>query len=220
MKITEIKPRRKFLSALVFDTFINPQDYGAEADSVGLLVIDTELLELERIKAGVELSDSELTELVMRSHIKRAKSRAMWYLSRSGCSKKTLVDKLSRAFPKEAAIAAANRMEELGYINDEEYAKNRLVRIMEEKKVSLKLAQRLLLAEGVDREFVEAAAEEVQYEPTETILSLIERKYKNKLSDEKGVKNTIAALIRKGYSYSEVRNALKEYEILEETEEF
>ena len=91
---------------------------------------------------------------------------------------------------------------------------------MVEKKVSLKLAQRLLLAEGVDREFVEAAAEEVQYEPTETILSLIERKYKNKLSDEKGVKNTIAALIRKGYSYSEVRNALKEYEILEETEEF
>lgn len=220
MKIIEIKPRRKLLSALRFDIEVNPEDYSAEADATGLIAIDTELVEIEHIKQGQEFSESELEALVMRSNIKRAKSRAMWYLSRSGCSKKVLIDKLLRAFPKEAAIAAADRMEELGYINDEAYAKARLPRIMEEKKVSLKLASRMLIMEGVDREIVEQIVQETEYEPTEIIVNLIERKYKNKLSDQKGVKNTIAALIRKGYSYGEVKKALDQFEISENTEEF
>ncbi len=220
MKIIEIKKRRKLLSALRFDIEVNPLDYNAESDATGLLAIDSELVEFEHIKEGLELSESKLEALVLRSNIKRAKSRAMWYLSRSGCSKKTLIDKLLRAFPKEAAIAAANRMEELGYIDDEAYARTRLPRIMEEKKVSLKLASRMLIMEGIDREIVESIAAEVEYEPCETILNLIERKYKNKLLDEKGVKNTIAALIRKGYSYGEVKKALQMLEIESNTEEF
>ena len=181
MKIIEIKPRRKLLSALRFDIEVNPEDYSAEADAIGLIAIDTELVEIEHIKQGQEFSESELEALVMRSNIKRAKSRAMWYLSRSGCSKKALIDKLLRAFPKEAAIAAADRMEELGYINDEAYAKARLPRIMEEKKVSLKLASRMLIMEGVDREIVEQIVYKTEYEPIEIIVNLIERKYKNKL---------------------------------------
>ena len=83
MKIIEIKPRRKALSGIRFDCEIIPSEYGAIEDAAGLLALD-----------------SELIALVCESHTKRAKSRAMWYLSRGDCSRKTLVDKLRRSFPE------------------------------------------------------------------------------------------------------------------------
>ena len=70
----------------------------------------------------------------------------------------------------------------------------------------------MLEAEGVGREDAALAAEGAEYDPTEAILTLVERKYKRKLDDKKDFQNTVAALMRKGFSYSEIRTALKEYE--------
>ena len=46
----------------------------------------------------------------------------MWYLSRSSYPKAGLIKKLCASFPDYAAEAAADRMEELGLINDRDYA--------------------------------------------------------------------------------------------------
>lgn len=208
MKIVEIRPRRKFVSGIVFDCNIDPKEYGADTDAAGYLSLDSELCEIKHLKSGIILSDRELTELVRESHIKRAKSRAMWYLSRGDCSRKTLYDKLKRTFPDYACDYACDRMQELGYLNDEAYAKRRLQRIIDEKKVSVRMAKQLLRQEGIDSELVDDAAEIADYDPIRSIVELIDKKYKNKLGDKAANDKVIAALMRKGYGYSEIREAL------------
>ena len=196
---------------LVFDCNIDPKEFGADSDAAGFLSLDSELCEMKHLKVGMELSDAELLELVRESHIKRAKSRAMWYLSRGDMAKQTLFDKLRRSFPDYAAKIACDRAEELGYINDESYAKRRLQRIIDEKKVSVRMAKQLLRQEGIDPDLVDDAAEEVEYDPVMAIVGLIERKYKQKISDKDNTQKVVAALMRKGYGYSEIKEALSRF---------
>ena len=96
MKILEIRPRRKQVSGIVFDCEIDPKEWGADPDAAGYLSLDSELCEIKGLKAGMSLTDEQLENLIRESHTKRAKSRAMWYLSSSDCSRKTLIEKLNK----------------------------------------------------------------------------------------------------------------------------
>lgn len=212
MKIVEIKPRRKHICGIVFDCDIDLKEYGAEADPVGLLALDAQLCELKGLRPGMVLDDEELVELIRESSIKRAKSRAMWYISRQDMPKEKLRRKLAEHFPDYAAKAATDRAVELGLIDDFEYAKRRLQLELSVKKISLKAAAAKLLADGVDRETVEAAVEEAEYDPTDSILTLIERKYTKKLCEENGREKVFAALMRRGYSYSQIKAAFNSLE--------
>ena len=42
MKIIEIRPRRKFVSGIVFDIEVDPKEFGADPDAAGLLSLDSE----------------------------------------------------------------------------------------------------------------------------------------------------------------------------------
>lgn len=212
MRIVEIRKRRRSLSAVIFDCELSPEEYGAEKDSVGLLTLDCEICEIYGLKAGMTLSDAELIRLVRESHIKRAKSRAMWYLSRGDCSRKTMYGKLKRAFPDYACEAACDRLEELGLINDGEYAERRLQRIIETKKVSLRMAKQLLRQEGIDSDTVDRVAEETEVDPIKPIVELINKKYKSKLGDKEANAKVVAALMRKGHSYSDIKEALSHFD--------
>ena len=213
MKIVEIKLRRKSVCGILFDVEVDPVLWGADPDAAGWLSLDAELCEMKHLKVGTVLSDEELVSLIEESHIKRAKSRAMWYVSQSDHSKKGLIKKLSAAFPDYAAIAAAERLEELGLINDQAFAERRLQRILEDKKVSLKMAKQMLVAEGLDRETVDLVAEGIEYSQNDALCELIERKYKDKLNTKKDADKMMSALLRKGYSYSDIKDALSVLEI-------
>ena len=213
MKIIDIRERRKSLFGILFDEEINPALWGGDSDATGWLALDSELCSLEQLKIGTELSDEELTSLIVKSHIKRAKSRAMWYISQSDHSKNALIKKLSAAFPDYAAEAAAERMEELGLINDTAYAERRIQRLLNEKSVSLKMATHMLEAEGIDRETARLAAESTEYDALAMLTNILERKYIGRLKNQKDVDRMMSALLRKGFSYSEIKEALKENEI-------
>lgn len=210
MKVIEIIPRRKHISGIRFDVTLEPSDFGADVDPVGLLALDSELCEI-RLKAGMELTDDELLGVVRESHIKRAKSRAMWYLSRSSMPKEKLRRKLLENFPDYAATIATERAEELGFVDDAEYAKRKLQLLIDQKKVSVKMAAKMLLAEGVERSAIDEAMSVAEYDPYVAIKTLVESKYKHKLSDKKDFQNTVAALMRKGFSYSEVKSVLNDF---------
>lgn len=213
MKILEIRPRRKTVSGIIFDCEIDPKEWGADPDAAGYLSLDSELCEIKGLKAGMSLTDEQLEDLIRESHTKRAKSRAMWYLSHSDCSRATLIEKLGKSFPDYACKAAADRMEELGFLNDEKYARHKFERILNEKKVSVGVAKQLLRGEGIDRELVDIIAEEIEIDPIEPIVELIEKKYKNKLGDFEANKKVIAALMRKGHKYPDIKEALSRFNI-------
>ena len=108
MLITAIEKRRKMLSALFLD--------GEFAVN-----IDTETLLQFRYKIGMDITDEQLHELILASDARRANEKALYLLEHRSHSKKELIEKIQRTTSKEAARSAADRMEELGLVNEDVY---------------------------------------------------------------------------------------------------
>lgn len=221
MIIQEIKPRRKRLYALVISPPPSKSEFRFSTDSTGLLVLDANLCAERNITGGMSISVDELKNLVSESYLRRAKERALWYLSRSDCSAKELTQKLCRAdFPKEVAQAVTERMKELGYINDERYAERLAESYILSKKVAPRLAVSQMIAKGIDSETAKQAIQATESDSVEIIRELIEKKYQSKLKSDDGVKKVIAALCRRGFSFSDIRQAIKKFDLeLEYTED-
>ena len=103
-------------------------------------------------------------------------------------------------------------MEELGLVNDENYARRLAHDLIYLKKLSVRGAKYKLMEKGIDRELCEEILEEFDVDPVEQLVELIERKYADKLDDEKGRRRTVAALQRLGYSWGDIKSALAEFE--------
>ncbi len=195
MKVLSLSQRRKSVTAVGLDD-------GSE------LMLDSELVIIENIKVGQEIGNVE--ELMFQSDYKRAKSRALWYLARSDHSEKALYDKLIRGgFSERASKDAVERMQELGLVNDEVYAK-RMVEYLINSGISKREIEHKLALRGISRDLTHSLLENGENE-VDKVKYLLEHKYQNKLSDEESVKKVFAALIRKGFSYGDVKSALKEY---------
>lgn len=205
MKIVKVSPRRKHLTALILED-------GSE------LLIDSEIVAIKNLTAGSVIENAE--ELLFQSDNKRARSRAMWYLSRQDHSEKTLFDKLIKGgFSPEASRAAVDRMVELGLINDERYAA-RLCEFYSEAGMSLREQYAKLMLKGVPSDIARELTAK-NGDETDKVRRLIDRKYASKLQTDEGVQKVYAALIRKGFSYSDVKAALREYsENLDNSEDF
>ena len=106
-------------------------------------------------------------------------------------------------------------IEELGLINDEKYASALASYLMNVKGYGVLRAVRELTERGIDGEAARFAAENLETDPVEKIISVIERKYKNALCDEKTYNRCVNTLIRYGYKYGEIKSA---FEILKERE--
>lgn len=197
MTVTAVEPRRKSLSALYIDG-----EYAMK--------LDTQTLIENRISAGVEIDDEELKQLIELSDTRRAKEKAMWLISYRDHSSKELYDKLRRDYSEEAAQKALERMQELGLINDEAFAK-RYAAELHSKHQSPSTIRYKLLQKGIDRDTAEEIVEDLDIDPAEEIKALVEKKYTRSLSDEKGLKRTVAALQRAGYRFSDIKSVLSAY---------
>ena len=64
---------------------------------------------------------------------------------------------------------------------------------------------------GFDQVPAKEMLEECECDEEEQIKNLLEGKYAYRLTQEKGTEKVYAALVRKGFSYSAVRSAMKKY---------
>ena len=76
------------------------------------------------------------------------------------------------------------------------------------KKYGKRRIEQELYRKGVDRDIIREVLDETDFDEDE-LVTLINKKYGRYLGDEKGVAKTINGLLRMGYSYGEIRNALK-----------
>ena len=195
MKVVNLQQKRKSLTAIVFDD-------GSE------LLVDSEIALIENIIIGSEIENIE--KIIYKSDFKRAKSRALWYLSRGDLSEKSLFEKLVRAgFSETASRDAVERMKELGLVNDYMYAK-RLADYLSNTGISNREIQFKLTQKGIDRDIARELSKS-ENDEIDKIKYLIEHKYKNKLDGESNIQKVFAALVRKGFSYSDVKAALRDY---------
>lgn len=202
MTITAIEPKRKGLSALYID--------GEFA-----LKLDTETILAHRIDVGDTIDDETLKELINSSDIKRAKDKAMWLISYRDYAKKELIDKVAKDSSVDAAIRAVERLEELGLINDERFARRYATDLINLKHLSPFGAKRKLLEKGIDRDLADAVIDELDCDVDENITAIIDKKYAKNLFDEKGRRRCVNGLMRLGYSYSDIKSALSQYTDIE-----
>lgn len=208
MQIIDICTRRRGLAAVELSPPPNPDIAGAEYEGERLL-LDREILSRCSIKKGMTLSTDELNQLVYVSECYRAKQKAVWCLSRSDYSEKTLYDKLCQSYTAKASAFAVEQMIRKGYVDDRKYA-DRLIEKLKNKNTSYRAIKNKLMQKGVSMQVAQAALENagLMQSDVERATLLLETKYKNKLADENNIRKTIAALQRRGFSYSDIKTAL------------
>lgn len=207
-RVVSVKKGKKHLSEVLFENGTS-------------LMLDSEYCVEQGIFPDTFIDEEQEKKHKNNSDIKRAKNLAMWYLSRTDHSEKALRDKLKRAgFNIGAVNTAINRMKELSLINDEKLA-FRLAPLLLSANNSPRQAVEKLVLKGISRDIAKAAVGETENDPKEQIENLLKGQYRNKLSNEKDIERTFNALIRRGFSFSDVKSVMRKItSSLDDCEEF
>ena len=171
--------------------------------------VDSDYWYSEKFRNYKEINEEELTELLNSVSFRRAYNKSLDFLSRRPYGTKELIKKLcEKGHEKEFAEKACERLTELRLLNDEEYARILANDLLERKNYSIKRIKQELAFRGIDRDIIENTIDLLDNDPVSRIIILIKKKYINKIGDEKGRKRTVDALLRLGYSYSDIKTAL------------
>ena len=164
------------------------------------------------------LDDGQLDELLRKSDAQRAKDKAFGYLSAREHASGELFQKLCRDFDEHTAAAAVAKMDELGLLNDEAFARRAAEWLLSKNKSRSEIL-RWMDGRGVDRDLARQALEEV-YEERQAdapeglgpdgaaALRLVEKQYAAKLAAGKK-QNVLAALARRCFSSGDARRAVE-----------
>ena len=159
--------------------------------------------------AGKELSEEEADRLQDSARRSELKKRAIELLMRKPQSRKELGRKLLEwEASEEESAAICQRMEELGYLNEREYA-GRIVRHYAAKGFGERKLRDELYRRGIPRELWGEALEQIE-DNAPVIDAFLEKKLKGD-HDPKAVKKASDALARRGYSWAEISDALRRY---------
>ena len=168
-----------------------------------------------RLYSGRELDEEELKALRAASASALARNRAMELLSRRPMSEKELIDKLIRkGEDEETAADCARWLRENGFLDDESYAAA-VARHYAAKGYGPGRVRAELSRRGVDRELWDDTLEAMP-ENTDKLDRFIAARLTDP-EDRDQVRKVSAALYRRGYSWEEIRSALRRFNA--ETEE-
>ena len=155
---------------------------------------------------GKELTDEEASGLRTAAGKMSAKMRAVRIVSATSVSRRDLEDRLIRkGEDPDQAKEAVQWMEDLHLVDDRNTAEQ-VVHSCISKGYGLARAKQALYEKRIPKEYWDAALEDYpdQLEKIEAFL----RSRLDADSDEKQVKRTIDALIRRGHSYGRIKQAL------------
>ncbi len=181
------------------------------------LKISAETAELFGIKNGAVLSD-DIEEILHDSELRRAKSTALNVLSYNNRSSAKLRERLLKSYPEDVVDEIMPDLISAGLVNDNEYAYTYAYDAVRVKLWGDMRIVRELRLRGIDDDSIEEAislASEDGFSEEERLEILVENKYAARIYDEKSRKRAFDALLRLGYRFGDVRNALN---IIEETD--
>ncbi len=199
MRIKEVKPsqRKKGRFLVILE------------DGDILRITEEELLRFG-LRSGEELEEETLEALQSSAKTSQVKAQAAGMIGRRALSKSELQRRLIRGGAAEAdAQAAADWLEDIGAVDDPAYAAA-VVRDYGRRGYGPARIREELRRRGVPRELWEVALEELP--DSEDILDdLIRKRCRGDLSDPREVKRLSDGLLRRGFSWSQVKEALSRY---------
>ena len=181
------------------------------ADGACLKITEQELLDFG-LRAGDELDEEALRRLKGAAGISNVKVAAADLVGKRAMSRKNLERKLQDKGASEAeARYAAEWLEAIGAIDDADYAEL-LARHYGNLGYGPAYVRQKLYEKGIPRDLWDEAMDALP-EPAEHIGRFLESKLHGRLPDEKEKKRLTDALMRRGFSWSDVKsgwNALGE----------
>lgn len=170
------------------------------------------------LRKGDPLSEERIAELQQQAADRRAFEYGLYLLERRGYSYRELYDKLMQAehADEQATLHALEKLVRLGFLNDRLYAESLARQLVEQKRYGLRRAAMEMRHRGLSQEDADEALAPYD-DPDDTavrLAQLLERKYARKLTDpddRKAKESVIASLMRRGFDYADVRNAIEDY---------
>lgn len=206
MVITEARRLRRHLYQLMLDGTEGPQ-------------VDVRTFDESSYRVGGHITPSELESLVARSQYDRAHDKALYLLGLRDYACKELERKLCSDAPAEVAQAVVSRLREVGLLNDETYAARAAASLSAYKQYPRRRVEQELVRRGVSRELAHEAAAQTETEDFQQALAILRKKYYNKLNDRDSRQRAAAALVRRGFSYGAIRQAMEALGAQNELEE-
>ena len=161
-----------------------------------------------KIKDGKSYDDLYIEKFKHEGQIRYAKDRALFLLSYRDYSEKELVKKLQKNVSAEIATLTVERMKELNLIDDKKFAKNLASKLILNKGRGTKRVLYEMELKGINREDALEAIDSIQFNSIDQISEIIRKKYIDKLDDFKSKNKVIAAFLRRGHSYSDIKTAI------------
>jgi regulatory protein len=193
----------------------SPGRFVVEFDGGETLRSTLEAVTDARLYVGMELDEEAFEELKRSSSKALDRQKALEMLSRRPYSRRELKDKLlRRGTDEQSADECISWLNEHGFLDDGEYA-GAVARHYSAKGYGAGRVKTELRRRGIERELADETLAELP-ENTEKIDAYIARRLSDP-KDRDSVRKIGAALFRRGYSWEEIRAALRRFDT--ETEE-
>lgn len=163
---------------------------------------------------GMELTPEYLAEIRLEAEGRRAYERALYLLDARAYSFVELYEKLCPSYGEDTSLAVVKRLAKNGLINDREYARSMARRYVELKCYGMRRAIQEMRRRGLDSNTIANALLPYEDNVEERLLQVLSHKYARQLidpSDRKAIDKVKAALVRMGYSYGEIQDAIAAY---------
>ena len=199
MKVTDITPQKHNKSRV--SVYLDGK-YAFSLDEVDAYRL--------KIKIGASLTEEDVQKCNLESNLSKAIAKAADILSRKPATRHEIVLKLREKGYDDAVISVAvGELEELGYINDYDYAclDYAAEKCYGEKKIRYELANK-----GVDPYIIEDVLVEKSCPDSESLAELIYNKYGSVDMQDIKVKQRVSRfLLSRGFDFSAVNDAIRQY---------
>ncbi len=178
-------------------------------DGACLRITEQELLDFG-LRSGDELDDKTLQRLKEAAGVSNVKATAADLVGKRAMSRRDLERKLqNRGASETEARYAAEWMEAIGAINDADYAAV-LARHCADLGYGPQRVREKLYEKGVPRELWDDALDALP-DSTGQIDAFLERKLRGRVPDQREKKRLCDALLRRGFSWGDVKSAWNRY---------
>ncbi|MEJ8548348.1 regulatory protein RecX [Brevibacillus borstelensis] len=179
--------------------------------------VHEDILVKYQLAKGMEIDDGFVREILLAEEEHRAFLLALRYLGiRPRTSRQVITYLQEKGFPQEAAENIVNRCKQMGYLDDQAFAKQWVSERLRLKPRSPMMLRMELKQRGIDKETAEGAMSTVtRDDELAAARGLVQKKlrrFKGRL-DWNEEQKILAMLYRKGFSQSviqEIRRELKE----------
>lgn len=201
-KITDLKPQSR-----------RTDRYNLYLDGSYKLPVSANTVLAAGLHVGLEISEEELLKVQEAAEIGNAHDKALSYLDLRRRSTKEIRDYLKRKeFDSLVIQQVVDRLTNVGLLNDEEFARawvrdRLLLKPRSKRALSAELAQK-----GVSRQLCDLVLGDMEEgSETRALIEAISRKLRHsKYATRENDDKLIAALLRDGYKYSDIKSCLSQ----------